>query len=666
MPNDALTCLVFSPETGLRVRCSTQQVGIAGWMSGIHVGDNMSDIEAMQQLHDEPPQPGAGSPSGMHGSEHHCVVDALPQSAAVPAAVLNIPRPLLRRRLEDELCEPLAGSATVAIDEAGEVAPPSAKRRRLCTKQQSDQYPLLPAAADEDPTNEVAAATAQLPGWRLVRDAKQLFAGHCLKNKIVLGGTYEQKRSKCFNMWQDLDSPNKKCWIEKARARVPPPVATSPASAGDAVEVEPTRPARAADEEEPSAEDLQTELRPAGFLLTFNGDWGQQIPEVACVLRETRGAAWRVSAAALQKVPALVTLFAAFTAAMREASAASPYICLSCAMEASLHSSDLGRIHLHAFATLSLAHRDRPPAFVKKLRLWHFQGKKAGHVAPCLPGRGVRSKVRAVTEGHYYLQAEKIGSVLRWSNYVKNQHFAVQARMVLALWRLRKLETADARREIVASRDRAFAHVLELERQAVLEYDEWCLQQEQLARSSSDLRPFKPPRPDEEEWLSQYVTHATASEVEPLAASGRLPATCAVRPKLRRYETLVYDGPSRTGKSERAAHWFTEERTLKVNCQGVGQPNMRPFLTGQYDAVLCEEATWDLLWRNRQLFQASPHRVQLGQSPCNEHCYSVFCWGVPFLLCSNNFWEGCDNEEARAWVRANIVYVRWETPTWQA
>jgi hypothetical protein len=241
----------------------------------------------------------------------------------------------------------------------------------------------------------------------------------------------------------------------------------------------------------------------------------------------------------------------------------------------------------------------------------------------------------------------------------------VQARMVLALWRLRKLETADARREIVASRDKAFQNVLELERQAILEYDEWCVQQEQLARSSSNLRPFKPPRVEEQEWLAQYVTHAQPSEAEPLDATGHQTASCAARPKLRRYKTLVYDGPSRTGKSERAAHWFTEERTLKLNCQGVAQPNMRPFLSGQFDAVLCEEASWDLLWQNRQLFQAGPHRVQLGQSPCNEHCYSVFCWGVPFMLCSNNFWEGCDNDEAKAWVRANIVYVRWDEPTWQ-
>jgi hypothetical protein len=121
-----------------------------------------------------------------------------------------------------------------------------------------------------------------------------------------------------------------------------------------------------------------------------------------------------------------------------------------------------------------------------------------------------------------------------------------------------------------------------------------------------------------------------------------------------------------TGKSERAMHWFTETRTLKLNCQGAKSPNMREFQSGKYDAVLCEETTWRILWENRQLFQAGPWNVQLGQSPCNEHCYSVWCWGVPFMICSNNFWEDCDDPIAREWVEANIVYVPVTRGTWFA
>jgi len=216
----------------------------------------------------------------------------------------------------------------------------------------------------------------------------------------------------------------------------------------------------------------------------------------------------------------------------------------------------------------------------------------------------------------------------------------------------------------VRSRDRAWITIQELDRQQALEYGMWCEKQEALARSGSKLLPFKPPTAVERQWLQQYAIVARVDEAETPDASFAFSAARGGAPRLRRYKTLVYDGPSRTGKSERAAQWFTEARTLKLNCQGVDCPNMRPFLGGAYEAVLCEETTWEIMWKNRQLFQAGPWRVQLGQSPCNEHCYSVWCWGVPFMICSNDFWQNCANATARAWVEANIAYVKWDTPTW--
>jgi hypothetical protein len=210
---------------------------------------------------------------------------------------------------------------------------------------------------------------------------------------------------------------------------------------------------------------------------------------------------------------------------------------------------------------------------------------------------------------------------------------------------------------MIQSRDRAAHNVQEIDKQEALEYNERCKAEEQRARGVAPLRPFKPPLPAEVAWLAQYANGSLPAEALPAGHTDN---------RLRRYRTLVYDGPSRTGKSERATHWFTEARTLKLNCQGVACPNMREFLSGQYDAVLCEETTWRIMWDNRQLFQAGPWRVQLGQSPCNEHCYNVWVWGVPFIICSNNFWQSCDDNTARAWVEANIVYVRWETPTWMS
>jgi len=62
--------------------------------------------------------------------------------------------------------------------------------------------------------------------------------------------------------------------------------------------------------------------------------------------------------------------------------------------------------------------------------------------------------------------------------------------------------------------------------------------------------------------------------------------------------------------------------------------------------------------------QAGPTPVLLSQSVCNQHAYRVMVHGVPMMLTSNAFWAGCDDEEGRAWVEANVVYVEVTAPTW--
>jgi hypothetical protein len=128
---------------------------------------------------------------------------------------------------------------------------------------------------------------------------------------------------------------------------------------------------------------------------------------------------------------------------------------------------------------------------------------------------------------------------------------------------------------------------------------------------------------------------------------------------------LIYDGPSRTGKTERALSWFGQDRTLTVNCQGVRSPCLKDFETGGFRAICYEEASWELLWENRQLLQSGLNPVLLGQSQCNEHCYWVNVFGTPQLVTSNNFFEGCQSQEARAWIKANAFYVRVETPLYR-
>jgi hypothetical protein len=239
-----------------------------------------------------------------------------------------------------------------------------------------------------------------------------------------------------------------------------------------------------------------------------------------------------------------------------------------------------------------------------------------------------------------------MGSVLSRSTWVAGRDWSVRGQWVMALWRQRKLSHADARRELVACRDRAHVHLHEVDR---LEREEHALRSQAAsaaAQSQAALRPFKPANDQELVWLAQYAAQAPGA------------------PPLRRCRLLIYDGPTRTGKTERACSWFGVERTLVLNCQGVTSPCLHAWLSGRYRAIVYDEADWRLVWGNRQLMQAGVHPVLLGQSTCNEHAYSVFVHQVPMVVTSNAFWAGCPEGPERDWITANAIYCRVTEPTW--
>jgi hypothetical protein len=98
--------------------------------------------------------------------------------------------------------------------------------------------------------------------------------------------------------------------------------------------------------------------------------------------------------------------------------------------------------------------------------------------------------------------------------------------------------------------------------------------------------------------------------------------------------------------------------------QNCTTPNLRRLQAEAYKAVVYDEADWRLPAEQRALFQSSPRPVELSQSNCNESAYSVVMYGMPQIICSNDFWKECTNEEAREWVEENAEFVRIDDPTW--
>jgi hypothetical protein len=389
---------------------------------------------------------------------------------------------------------------------------------------------------------------------------------------------------------------------------------------------------------------LDQGARPVGFMLTWNGDWGLVPPEI---LPATSSGERDIPATCrhICEHRPFQALFEDAWATLQPTLAAHGLTRVSLGLELCTGTEGPVRVHLHCFATLG--------GDQKKCRghaMWRalaFRGRNASHCNPCLPGRGQGARVKAEAQGHYYVQAPKIGSIFTRSTWVKLRDWPVRASYVMTLWRQRKLSHDDARLEVIESRDRAHVWLSEIDKLAKEEYAVRCARAAGDAVAAGPARPFRPAEGCELEWLAQYAQQPEG------------------QPALRRFRPLIYDGPSRTGKTERAVHWFGESATLVLNCQGVQSPCLHAWLLGAHKAIVYDEADWTLVWANRQLMQAGPRLVLLGQSACNEHAYSVSVYGAPMLLTSNAFWAGCPpNGPERAWIETNCFYRYIATPTW--
>jgi hypothetical protein len=415
------------------------------------------------------------------------------------------------------------------------------------------------------------------------------------------------------------------------------------------------------------------EDRAVGMLWTWNGQWGCE-PDVLAVLQAARSPLLRPEgfgdlgeaqqhshleevAACVAALPAVKQLGQELWEEAQATAELHAWAGVSVSLELSTHAAEAGRVHLHAFGHLKATQRQRTAALTECLR---FRRLRAPFAVPTLPGRGAGARARAVGQGHFYLQAAKLGTVFQATNFFQITHYCVRSEWAMAMWRQRKLSYAGCRAELVRARDRAWRYLQELDKQEKAEHTLRCQVDEARAAREQPLRPFKPAVAAELEWLGQYArSRGGAPSLHTVPAASLPPA-----PPLRRFKTLVYDGPSRTGKTERACHWWGSERSLVVNAQDCLTPNLREFLSGRYETIIFDEGNWELLWRNRALLQASARPVCLSQSQCNESAYSVQVFGIPMVVTSNDFWAGCKDPTAKDWVTKNTCYVAVAGPTW--
>lgn len=331
--------------------------------------------------------------------------------------------------------------------------------------------------------------------------------------------------------------------------------------------------------------------------------------------------------------------------------------------------SEAPRVHLHAY--LHTPRQDHTKRATRgstwlEARL-RFRGQLASHHQYAI-GTGRNRNDAALKQGHFYLQAKKLGHVGCRTDYRKWYDFTVSSKWVWDLYKQRKISIEQAILEFVNGRDRAAHNVAEILKGDTIAHKVATEAAWRRAQQTQPLRPFKPPAPEELEFLGQFAFNLARlpgwrdSPAARAVAQGALEAEALPR----RCKFLVYNGPTRLGKTERAAHWFGSTETLVLNCQGVTTPCLREMHTGAWRAVVYDESDWRLPASQRALLQSAPRPITLGQSNCNEAVYNVVMHGVPQIICSNEFWKGCGAEdmEARLWIQGNAWILNIDQKTW--
>ena len=389
----------------------------------------------------------------------------------------------------------------------------------------------------------------------------------------------------------------------------------------------------------------------SGALLTWNGDFGlfdnAEVRAVWMNLEMTQDEKTK----ALWDIPQVSQIFMRFDAFINAEAKRVGFDKVSTCLEASFGSFDVGRVHFHA----ALSHLRSRYELKNQLHpeSWIYRGskpvvKKNAAIKP-------QMSTMLINQMHYYVQAPKLGHIYHETNYESAVEFKQESKWVLELWQVRKMSSEAAKAQLYKGRNRVRGSIQEIELVARREEADR-LRLEKLdvdRRLAAVQRPWITP-PLVSEWKMQYQLDSTGKMIN--------------WGKLARFKFLVLHGPSRTGKTSFAKALWGYDKTHFVPCQGVDEPNMKGFDRRQHQAVVFDECNSAVVLRCKALFQANSDLQQLGQSQCNQHCYEVWLYAVPLIVCTNTWLSDIpeSDTEGLEWLASNSYYLHVEHPMYQA
>jgi len=372
------------------------------------------------------------------------------------------------------------------------------------------------------------------------------------------------------------------------------------------------------------------------FLMTFNGPWG--VIKDPDVLRQKGDIlATQQAVQECQQFRTLVASALEFGKSMQAKFGATH---LSMTLELctrTLMQSGTVRVHLHVAVSKSNGrmHVWQPEA-------WTFmQSPPADFQHPAGRGGNYRSQMNRL---HYYVQVPKTGSLWVHTNCPFQANFQVDPRWVQSMWEMNKLAFQEARLQFIATKRNV---------QKMLEnMDAWKrhndMVQLESQRRTALISLFGANKtwrmvPAVQVWESQWNTDL-----------------------LGRRKFLVLEGPTSIGKSFFCLSRCGFEKTYHVDCAKGGEPDMREYDFFKHDAIFFDEATPELVLRQKILFMGSPFKVKMAGSSTNIFSYEICVLGKRLMIARNS-WSRLLHQvdfEGAEWLRNNSVHVVQTSPLW--
>ena len=303
-------------------------------------------------------------------------------------------------------------------------------------------------------------------------------------------------------------------------------------------------------------------------------------------------------------------------------------------------------MHIHAYWHTTASQTEQRPC-IGTPDAWAFLGAR-----PLLKANKAKGKSapKQIDRGHYYCQCNKIGTIVSDTNYAKYYKFIVEQKWVICLWQQRKLTHTVAKSEIIQARGHTANYLKEVSFIESLEEEEEIKAQKARidAMLAANYKAFKTIE-EVEGWKHQYdINHPDCR----LGVASR-------------FKFLVLNGSSCLGKTQYAKALFGLENTLVVPCQGVTVPCLKEYKRNVHRAILFDEISSSCIVGNKAIFQANNDIVLLGQSPCQDHLYRVFLYGVALIVCCNDWLDGIkEDSPAEEWLVQNSVVYQCAEPMW--